>query len=344
MVDYDSAMPVKGDRVDGAAVDANRPGMLMQGNDGSNYQDIAVNSSGHVLVDIQDTSLTVNIEGDYVDDAAFTVASDRGLAIGGVASSDAVDSGDFGVFRISTARELYTSSNLREVGGTAVTTGSGTIGAGTLRVVLATDQPVIPISDNAGSLTVDATNLDIRDLTHVSDSVKVGDGTDFLAVNGDGSINAVVSATNLDIRDLTHASDSVKVGDGTDFLAVNGDGSINVQFTAPTPVYDYATANLVKDTPTSVNTYSPGAGTDYLLSIRVSGSGLMKVEILYGTTSSEAVIDVKFNSTANPNVEFDMKELPIASTQTVIVRCTNLENSASPTSDFSGYATIIYKD
>lgn len=336
--------------------------MLIQGNDGTNYQDIAVNSSGHVLVDIQDTSLTVDIQGDYVDDAAFTVASDRGIAIGGVASSDAVDSGDFGVARISTARELYTSDNLREVGGTAVTTGSGTIGAGTLRVVLATDQPVIPVSDNGGalsvddnggalsvddnggSLTVDASDLDIRDLTHVSDSVKVGDGTDFLAVNGDGSINATVSATNLDIRDLTHVSDSVKVGDGTDLLAVNADGSINVVSSLPTPIWDYATVNLVKDTPTSVNSYSPGAGTDYLLRIRASGSGLMKVEILYGTTSSEAVIDVKFNSTANPNVEFDMEGLPIASTQTVIVRCTNLENSSSPGSDFSGYATIIYKD
>ena len=40
-----------------------------------------------------------------------------------------------------------------------------------------------------------------------------------------------VTATNLDIRDLSHASDSIKIGDGTDFLAINGDGSINAQFT-----------------------------------------------------------------------------------------------------------------
>src|SRR3990167_5347884 len=117
MVDYDSALPVRGDKIDGATVDSTRQGLLMQGNDGSNYQDIAVNSSGHVLVDIQDTSLTVNIEGDYVDDSTFAVATDRGIAIGGVASSDAVDSGDFGVFRISVNRELYTSDNLREVAG-----------------------------------------------------------------------------------------------------------------------------------------------------------------------------------------------------------------------------------
>lgn len=39
----------------------------------------------------------------------------------------------------------------------------------------------------------------------------------------------VMSAVDLDIRDLTHVSDSVKIGDGTDFMAVNDDGSINVQ-------------------------------------------------------------------------------------------------------------------
>lgn len=46
------------------------------------------------------------------------------------------------------------------------------------------------IGDGGGSITVDAVNLDIRDLSHSQDSVKIGDGTDFLAVNADGSINA----------------------------------------------------------------------------------------------------------------------------------------------------------
>jgi len=41
----------------------------------------------------------------------------------------------------------------------------------------------------------------------------------------------VVSATDLDIRDISHVSDSIKIGDGTDFLAINADGSINAQFT-----------------------------------------------------------------------------------------------------------------
>ena len=107
----------------------------------------------------------------------------------------------------------------------------------------------------ANSITVTSTDLDIRDLSHTQDSVKVGDGTDFmavnadgsinvtfpagseikitdgtddLAINADGSINSVVTATDLDIRNLSHTQDSVKIGDGTDFLAINADGSINV--------------------------------------------------------------------------------------------------------------------
>ncbi len=67
-------------------------------------------------------------------------------------------------------------------------------------------------------LTVTATDLDIRDLTHVSDSVKVGDGTDFLAITASGE--ALVSATDLDIRDLAHTQDSVRIGDGTDLATI----------------------------------------------------------------------------------------------------------------------------
>jgi len=45
--------------------------------------------------------------------------------------------------------------DLIKIGGTAVSVNSGNKDNGTLRVTLATDQVVVPISDNAGSLTVD---------------------------------------------------------------------------------------------------------------------------------------------------------------------------------------------
>jgi hypothetical protein len=70
-------------------------------------------------------------------------------------------------------------------------------------------------------------SLDTVDYSFHSIQIKDAAG-DALAINGDGSINAVVTATDLDIRDLTHVSDSVKIGDGTDFLAIDGSGNIGV--------------------------------------------------------------------------------------------------------------------
>lgn len=83
--------------------------------------------------------------------------------------------------------------------------------------------------DVGNTVTVQATDLDIRDLSAAQDNVAISDGTDTLAINADGSLNATVSATDLDIRDLSHIQDSVKIGDGVEFLEVNADGSINVQ-------------------------------------------------------------------------------------------------------------------
>jgi hypothetical protein len=74
------------------------------------------------------------------------------------------------------------------------------------------------------------------------------DSSGYITANINGTVT--VSATNLDIRDLTHVSDSVKIGDGTDFLAVNTDGSINVISTGYVPNGAIlATAVAVDDSP-----------------------------------------------------------------------------------------------
>lgn len=78
-------------------------------------------------------------------------------------------------------------------------------------------------------------------------NIAISDGTDVLAINGDGSLNAVVTATDLDIRDLTHVSDSVKVGDGTDFLAIAADGSIAVTDNGTTLSIDDGAGSITVD-------------------------------------------------------------------------------------------------
>lgn len=72
------------------------------------------------------------------------------------------------------------------------------------------------VSITNASIVVSGTDIDIRNLVFSDDKVDVS-----------GS-SVTVSGTDIDIRDLSHTQDSIKIGDGTDFLAVNADGSINV--------------------------------------------------------------------------------------------------------------------
>lgn len=79
------------------------------------------------------------------------------------------------------------------------------------------------ISDAGGSLTVDAVDLDIRNLVFATDKVDVT-GSSVTAtqgtspwVVGDGGGSLTVDAVDLDIRNLLHTQDSVRLGDGTDF-------------------------------------------------------------------------------------------------------------------------------
>jgi hypothetical protein len=92
----------------------------------------------------------------------------------------------------------------------------------------------INVTDNGASLTVDSTDLDIRDLSASQDNVAISDGVDTLEINSDGSINAVVTALGLDIRNLSATQDNVAISDGADTLDINSDGSINAVVTAVT--------------------------------------------------------------------------------------------------------------
>lgn len=97
--------------------------------------------------------------------------------------------------------------------------------AGTDGELLDSTSGALHVSDGGGSLTVDATDLDIRALTQ-TDEITVFQGTD----------PWVVSATDLDIRNLSASQDNVAISDGTDTLAINADGSINIATSSPLTV------------------------------------------------------------------------------------------------------------
>jgi len=71
----------------------------------------------------------------------------------------------------------------------------------------------VPINDAGGSITVDATDLDIRDLKAPDDNVAISDGVEIVEVNADGSIN-IVTNTEYD-EDTAHTS-----GDTGQFILV----------------------------------------------------------------------------------------------------------------------------
>jgi len=115
-----------------------------------------------------------------------------------------------------------------------------------------TDQPlkvdasgVLAIQDGGGSITVDATDLDIRDLDNATDNVLVygsdgvvnlpllTDNAGALAIQDNGA-SITVDATDLDIRDLDNTTDSVLVygNDGVNNVALLTDASGVLQVAA----------------------------------------------------------------------------------------------------------------
>jgi hypothetical protein len=117
-------------------------------------------------------SITVVASDLDIRDLAF--ATDKVDASG---SEVSLDAGTLAALESITVQNGAGASavNIQDGGNTITVDGTVELGATTLAAL--------------ESITVVASDLDIRDLTHVSDSVKVGDGSDFLAVNADGSIN-----------------------------------------------------------------------------------------------------------------------------------------------------------
>jgi hypothetical protein len=173
----------------------------------------------------------------------------------------------------------------------------------------------INVTDNGASLTVDATDLDIRDLDASQDNVAISDGVDTLEINSDGSINAVVTAvtaTDIDIRDLTSASDSVAADIRVGGNAVSVSNPVPVSISANiagTEINDYNTAASVAANASSNHDYW-AVGEFLLTQISASASGKMKIEVRVETAPGSNVFNtrfVQFNSTSNPNIDISLK-------------------------------------
>jgi hypothetical protein len=340
MADYDSRLPIRiGDEnavemfiaTDGTA--KKNTGIEVYGQDGTNNQAIKTDTTGRL--EIVDVNATTDTEDGAVA-AGQTLPAHIGLGYGyNGADWERLETDGNGALdtTITTALPAGTN-NIGDIGtivdleatdgSAALTKGIQVLGTdGTNAQILSTDSTgrVVTANQTAGTATFE----------------KITDGTNTLDVTVEG---AAVPNNGI----MAHAEDSS--GNAAP-LNLDSAGNLKVATTtlAEQLLVDIANANLVKDTVTTVNSYTPSATTDKIKRVSVSGSGLMKVELFWGTTSSEVLKDVKFNSSANPNVEFALEDyLILASTETILVKCTNLENRASPGSDFTGYCTFYYVD
>lgn len=154
------------------------------------------------------------------------------------------------------------------------------------------------IADGGGSLTVDATDLDIRDLAFATDSIDVSGSS--VSITGDVNVTQgtspwVVSATNLDIRDLAFATDKVDVSGSS--VSISGDVNVT-QGTSPWVV-----------SATDLDIRDLSAATDSVSAWTKDGSG-------NAITSSGGALDVNIQSSdIEINVEDDKANVALENTQ-----------------------------
>lgn len=220
----------------------------------------------------------------------------------------------------------------------------------------------VPVTDNAGSLTVDnagtfAVQVDGAALTSlqlIDDAVKTDDAafspaTDKVLMIGaefddtgtdsvdEGDAGAVRMSGNRNlytqIRDIS-AERSAAV---TAANALKVDGSAVTQPVSIVPavvandVHNYDTTASVAASGTDNHDYTIGNTTLMLKSIHFAASGKMKVELQAGPVAGLTTRGVWFTSTANPsmNVVFGQPiEVNSASTGTIRLIRTNLESSS----------------
>jgi len=247
--------------------------------------------------------------------------------------------------------------------------------AGAILVTIANDSTgVLTIDDGGSSITVDgtvaisgevtvnATNLDIRDLVHTQDSIQIGDGTsvtlDIATVDvASGGSDTGIAA--LAVRDDALTTLTPADGDYTQ-LRVDSVGKLwtntELSNTETTPLYvyqvnsvvsgyevhDFQTTASVAGDGNTTHDYTVTGATMMLRSVIVASSGACRFIIKTGPVLSLVTAAIgfipKFGGTYQ--VRFDPAvEVPVATTGTVRVDITNREGAAQDL-----YSTAIGND
>ena len=236
---------------------------------------------------------------EYTDDSSFTVASDKGNAMGGIFTTDSIDSGDFGVFKINADREL-----------SVVVENAGSIGSGSQYADGTT------VAAQVGNVVLGTDGTDLQFLSVASNGqLKVDSITNAVAVTQSGTWNigtvtTVTSITN-DVS-IDDGGNSITVDDGGSSLSVDDaggsltvDGAVNATQSGTWNIGTLTTLTSITN-PVDVN-LSDGAGT----SIGSTG-GALDINIASGTLavtideSNDSILVYGWDGSSNQKIKTDV--------------------------------------
>lgn len=304
----------------------------------------------------EDGDVVVKIADATVPSQQLKVESDGSINVRDNGGSLTVDATDLDI------RDLAFATDSVDVSGSVVALDAPTLAAlESITVQNGAGASAVNVQDGGNSITVDAIDLDVRDLVFATDKVDVSGSSDISlsastlatlesitvqnpsgagAVNiQDGGNSITVDATDLDIRDLSASQDKVQAwirdAAGAAFSTSN-----------PLPV---TVTSAVPGTPIQNYDVAQGAGSgvaagasvnhDYTVTalktfdfsrVHAAAAGKMKIEIQVESgvaTDVWATKFVGFNSTANPNIDIEVyTPIPVAAGVRVRVIKTNKDN------------------
>jgi len=270
-----------------------------------------------------DGTVTATNDSVLVDDSAFGIATDSVTGMGALAdetASDSVDEGDIGLLRMTLDRKLLT--RVDNAGGASAVNIQDGGNAITIDGTLTGITNDVNIADGGNSITVDGTvaatqsgTWNIGTVASITADVNIADGGNSITVD----------AVQLDIDDLSATSDNVAISDGTDTLAVNGDGSINVVVSGSsgTAIADYDAVAALAAAGSDNHDYTAAGGAFSPTSVSVSGESIGTFAIL----ANAVAIATLRTSVENPNAVYEFPAgFSIADTQVLRVTRTNDSN------------------
>lgn len=263
-----------------------------------------------------------------VDGASGDTATKK-LSIAGVGDAISAGTNDYGVpFLVKDDGGNYALMSVDASGNLLI--------AGTVAISGAVDVTGSSVSIS-GSVAVTATDLDIRNLAHTQDSVKIGDGTNLAAVNASGELSIDLVAQSATGSAVPAQAVMVGGKDGSGnlrALATDASGQLQVVVvseSAPGKVVDYATSAALAAS-TSANHDYIVTDTKTFKGKKILAAGLEAIKCRVGTYNG-TTFSPKYVAFAQPGVALEIDicllELLGDTTNAIRVEITNLGGDAS---------------